>query len=289
MPLSSKSSVNRASKKKGGGLGNVGVASKRQQEKRNASSKKWVNIGDGDSVVLRVLDVGEDFKDVYVHRVPFERENGSVYYLDVPCLDQDEDGTPCPGCADDLQRRYKFYANSIVRDWEDPETGKVADTLMILSGGIMLAKALNKKHQRHGLDNRDIVIEREGTKKQTVYEVDWADEENTPLTSNDKKLAKDKYDFTYYTKLPDFDDFYTPPSQRDKDDDDVDYKKSAKRDSAFKRKRDDDDDDDDDDRPSRRSKTSGRKPKSGLAGLKARKQEEDEESSSPKKRRKVRR
>jgi hypothetical protein len=265
-----------------GGLGRVAQAAAKQK-----GDKLWVSIDDGDRAVLRVVDVDSDFKDVFVHRVPFERENGSVYHIDVPCLDQDEEGVPCPGCKDGIERRYKFYTNVIWRDYKDPDGGRAAkpkDVLAIYSGGITVAKALNKKHQRYGLQNRDIVVEREGVKKNTKYDVDWADDENTPLTPADKKLIEGKFDFKRYIEPPDYDDFYTPPGERDNNSDgDPDYEESTRRQSPFKGERKTN-------RSSSGSRTTARskpssgtdKPKAGLAALRASKKAPEGKSSTGK-------
>lgn len=272
--------------KRGGGLGRVAEAASKQR-----GDKIWVNVDDGESQVLRVVDVDDEFKDVYVHRVPFERDNGSVYHIDVPCLDQEENGTPCPGCADDIERRYKFYANVIWRDYKDPDAGKAAkpkDVLAIWTGGITIAKKLNKLHQRRGLQNRDILVERDGVKKNTRYDVEWNDESNTALSSDDKKLIANKYDFKRYITPPEFDDFYTPPNERDKDSDEDDAgigERARSRPSPFKGER-----------SKTTSRTSGsgsktaarkpssstEKPKAGLAALRSKKAQEGKSSSGGK-------
>lgn len=222
----------RKQRKRSGGLGRVSEAASRQKGKR-----KWLKLDDGDVVTLRVVDTGEDFKDAYVHRVQMEREDGSTYYADVPCLDQDEKGVPCPGCKDDLDRRYKFWANVIVRDWEDEETGKVADSLMVWGSGITIAKRLDKLEARHGLINRDIEVERSGsTMKNTKYEIEWATDENAPLSDADRELIKDKADLTRYVKPPEFDDFYKAPGDRNKDEDDEDVGSQALKRNTFKRR-----------------------------------------------------
>lgn len=250
----------------GGGLGHVAKAAQRAKER--SRSKKWLRIDDGEIATLRILDRGEEFRDAYVHRVPFEREDektGKVYtyHSDVPCLDQDEDGTPCPGCRDDLERRYKFWANCIVRDWKEEDDSEPKDTLMILAGGIRLGQALDKKDARCPLDERDIEIEREGVKKNTKYTVEWAeDSERAELSSADRKLAEGKHDLSRYSKPPEFDDFYKSPSERfkgDDSDDDTDRgSESVRRGSAFRREKGS-------------VKQNGDKPKTGLAALQARK------------------
>lgn len=259
----------------GRSLGNVDTNIKRSAKRYKTAG--WVKIPDGESAVVRVIDVGKDFRDGFVHPVDFERKGGKTFTRDVMCLDQDDDGTPCPGCRDDLDRRYKFWCRVIEREApKENDSGKTIgyeDEVKILSSGKRLVGALNKKHKKRDLALRDIEIEREGKGWDTDYSVEWVDEEDNPLTDEDLKLIEDSdVDLDRYTTIPDFDDFYELPD-RDGDDDDEKPGERAKRGSPFagrkssSRKVDDDDDNgDDDDRPRRRS--SGRKP-SGLAGIKA--------------------
>jgi hypothetical protein len=230
-------------------LGNVSAAAKRADERREAGGKRWLKLDDGEQVVVRVVDVGKDFKDAYVHRVPMTSQGDDgetkTYHADVPCLDQAEKGVPCPGCKKGLDRRYKFWANVIVRDHEDEE-GNTEDTIMILSGGINLARKLGKMDAKHGLRNRDIEIEREGVKKKTRYEADWADEEDVPLSDADEALIEKRHDIDRYCKIPDFDDFFKTPRERNADDDDDDDTgaKSVRR-NILKRERSDNGDGED--------------------------------------------
>lgn len=252
-------------RRSGGGLGRVAAAAARQKGKA-----QWLKLDDGDVYVVRVLDVGEEFKDAFVHRVPMEREDGSNYYADVPCLDQDDKGTPCPGCKDDIDRRYKFWCNVIVREFED-ESGAEKDTLMIWSGGITIAKRLDKLDGRFGLGNRDLEVEREGsTMKNTKYEIEPATDSNEELSDEDRAFLEKRHDLKRYTTPPEFDDFYVPLSERNKDDDDDDSgAKSVKRGSAFKRrKKEDEDDEDEKPRTASRRRKPAATEKSGGASLK---------------------
>jgi hypothetical protein len=262
MARSSRRTVDR---KRKGTLGRVAAAAAKQKGKI-----QWASWDDGDVLVLRVLDAGENFQDAYVHRVKMDKDGGKDHYFaDVPCLDQDDKGIPCPGCADELPRRYKFWTNVIVRDWED-DSGEEKDTLMVWSGGITVAKRLDKLDARFGgLDKRDIEVEREGKgKNDTKYEVEPASDSNEPLSDDDKLLAKKSHDLARYTEPPSFDDFYVPPSERDRDDDDDDVgEQSKRRGSAFKRRSKSDDDDGDD--GARRTSTRRRSSKSSKPQLKS--------------------
>lgn len=204
-----------ASSRRGQALGAKG------EEAAKGRGKDWLSIPDGETAVLRVLP--ETFEEVYVHRTPIEVDQGKktvTKHYDVPCLDQDEDGVPCPGCADEVERRYKFYVWVIVRDVEEEGSRKSSDKLMVWSGGVKLFKKLNMKHKSKGLQNRDIEVSRSGERFETEYEVEWATEKNEPMSTNDKALAKKVKSLDFYTTAPEYDKFYEPPGQRGKEDQD---------------------------------------------------------------------
>jgi hypothetical protein len=268
-------SSRKTKKARSGGLGNVAAAAARQGK----GKAQWVTIDNGEVVQMRLLDTGKDFKDGYVHRVAMEGDQGTVH-VDVMCLDQKDKGVPCPGCKDELDRRYKFWANVIVRDHEN-ESGDEEDTLMVWSGGINVAKQLDKMAARRSLLNRDIEVEREGLKLKTTYSVDWAQDEDVPLTDEDEKLAENKVDLSRYTTIPEYDDFYTPPWERNRDDDDDDDRPKK---SGFARRKKTDEDDDDDE-PKQRSSARRRPSSTSKAkrGFTPRKQNSDDDEPSRKK------
>ena len=78
--------------RRSGGLGRVAEAASKQK------GVIWLKLDDGDEVQLRVI--ASEFKDAYTHRVPdhVEDEKGKSreYMSDVACLDQDDEGIPCP-------------------------------------------------------------------------------------------------------------------------------------------------------------------------------------------------
>jgi len=206
---------------------------------------RFVNVGDGNTIVVRAFDTEKYFKDGWVHPVQFERKDGSTYTMDVRCLDPDDEGEPCPGCRDDLDRRYKFWLLVIVRDApKENKAGKVIgeeDQVRILSGANRLVKALNQKHKRRNLDRRDVEISQDGEGFEVQYEVEWATDEDVPLTRADKKLIEDADDvieaFDRYTSIPSEDDFYEPPGF-DNDDDEEDVgERSLRRGGVFDRER----------------------------------------------------
>jgi hypothetical protein len=204
-------SSRRSSKRTGrssGGIGSVKKAEEQQKRRAAARDRKWLKLEDGDEVVARLFPLEEFWKDGFVHRVKMDMKNGKSFFVDVMCLDQDGKGIPCPGCKDEIQRRFKFWVPVIVRDYED-DSGKVADTVMIWASGITIAKRLNKMEERHSLAKRDIVIARSGsTKDDTEYDIDWEDEEDIPYSAKDKKLMEAAPDLKRYTQIRDYDDFY---------------------------------------------------------------------------------
>jgi hypothetical protein len=245
----------RRSGRSSGSLGHVAKAEKQQKARAAARERKWLKLEDGDEVVVRLFPSEEFFKDGFVHRVTMEVKGGRTIYPDIMCLDQDDDGEPCPGCKDELQRRYKFWVPVIVRDGEDENK----DAVMVWSGGITIAKRLNKMASRHDLSKRDIVVARSGsTKDDTEYDIDWEDDEDNPYSSDDKKLMEQAPDLTRYTKIPEYDDFYKPLGDGDGDGGDV-GEQSRQRGNPFLKRKKTDTDDDNGDRPKSRRRSSASK------------------------------
>jgi hypothetical protein len=279
-PRSRRAATAKKPERTGLGGGSVDKFLNRPKRKR---SNRFVPIGDGDAVVVRAIDTEEYFADGPVHPIQFERKDGSTYTVDRRCLDPDDEGEPCPGCRDDIDRRHKFWMVVIWRDAPlENKNGKVigeADQLRLLSGGSSrLMKALNAKHKRRDLARRDIEVAREGDGFDTQYEVEWATDEDVPLSRDDKKIIADGEDiyeaFALYTAIPDEDEFYDEPKFSNDDDDDDDpgersrrrggvFGKTRKGRASSSRRQKDDDDDDDEPKPkgiaaARRAKSNGK-------------------------------
>lgn len=255
----------RAKRKKGGGLGRVAEAAAKK------GKTDWVKWEDGDVKYVRVVG---PWVDAYTHRVKMTRDDDSSFHADVPCLDQDEKGKPCPGCAEDLDRRFKFWTNVIVRGDEDAsEKADQRDHMAIWSGGITVAKVLDKMDAKKGIKSRDLEVEREGSgKNDTSYDIDWATDDEEPLSDEDEQLVKSKlFDLSRYAEPPDFDDFFEPRKRKDDDDDEDSGNESLRRRSAFNKRKRNDDDDDEDESPRRRRSSSGKSKKTGLGSMKAKK------------------
>lgn len=265
-PSGSGTSTRRRKKaEESGGLGNVD-ANLKQHEARNKRAE-FVKLDDGDTVIARVIDVDSAFKDGFIHPVPHKGRKGSTYYKDTMCMDQKDEGKPCPGCRDELEKRYKFWTRVIVRGDEDAKDAEEReDCIKILSGGPMMIKQLNKKHKRHGLQNRDIEITREGKKLETTYEIEWYDDEDVPLTEEDVELIEnDKTDLMRYAGIPKSEEEFFGLEEDDDDDDEDVAERTRKRGSGFGERRSKkgssrrsvkDDDDEDDEPPVRRQRRS---------------------------------
>jgi hypothetical protein len=270
----------------GSALGNVD--SNIDRPSKRYKKDEFVYFGDG-AVIGRIVDTGKAFKDGYVHPVEGKAKSGKTYTRDIMCLDQDDEGVHCPGCQDDLDRRYKFWTRFIVRDAEKVNAkGKsigYEDRVMLLSStSKRLLTAINKKNKKYDLAMHDIEIERSGKDFDTQYEVEVLDTDDpTELSKADKNLVENsEIEIKKYTKIPEFDEFYESDNNDD-DDEDV-GEKSKRRGSSFgSRKKkavrdddeDEDDEDEDDDEPAPRRKKSK---SSGLGSIKTK-------SSSSKQRR----
>lgn len=302
------------------GLGNVDSILARQAEKRAAGRTGWVKVSDDEEepTIIRAFDVSEGmFRDGYIHQVEFEidvedrKRRGKTKTItirrDRMCLDQDEEGEPCPGCRDELERRFKFWLPVVERDAPVvTDAGKVTgykDRVALLSGGSRLVAVLNRIQKKKGLVNQDVELTKSGEGFNVQYAGDA--QARSPLTDDDKQMIKDfdaKKKLDRYTEVFDFEHFFDPPGkQDDDDDDDADVgERSRRRGSSFgprpgrgraASQRDDDDSDDDEPRQRRRrssrSQAGERKPGTSLRGLG--KQEEDEPAPRSSRRRPPRR
>lgn len=284
------------------GLGKFKEIKDRQAEKRAAGRTSWVKVSDeeDDPTIVRAWDP-ELFREGFIHQVEWEREvedrkrPGKMKTIKIRrdrlCLDQDEDGEPCPGCRDNLERRYKFWLPVIWRDAPvevDGKTKGFKDRIALLSGGQRLGDVIDRIQRKKGIKNADIELSKEGEGYNVQYHGDALDKE--ALSTEDKALIKDfnaDKILDKYTEEFDFDSFYEEPWKQDKDEDDDDGddddvgERAKRRGSAFpsrsgrksssrSQKDDEDNDDDEDDAPrQRRSSRSqaGRKKPGGLANL----------------------
>jgi hypothetical protein len=183
----------------------------------------WPNLrNSGDTIQVRFLEQGEDVKVAWVHEYKKPNVNKSFF---TPCLDQSDEGNPCPGCELGIKRKFQGYINVIQRNspqlkrGEDGravknETGQYVvesykDEIGVWVQGITVFEDLADKDITYrGLTTRDFKITRRGSGLNTKYVIEPAVDEDgnanaTPLTADDQELIKEKYDLDkeYLTPL----------------------------------------------------------------------------------------
>lgn len=211
------------------GFKSVRGASAAIQARRDAAGSGlppalYFSIGDGETATVRFLEEGDGITWIWVHEVPIE---GRQWGRQVPCLDQDDEDEPCPGCERQLKRSFKGFINVIwsnapvyKRDKEgklvkvDNEKIKVGekDQVALLTSGVRLFENLDEIDSKYkGLRSRRFDIKRKGVKLNTQYVVSPEDVDSgkQPFTDEEKTLEADKYDLSEFTKIPSYDDFMT--------------------------------------------------------------------------------
>lgn len=180
----------------------------------------YFKISDGDSAVVRFLepDPSENDGKVYwcwAHELP---PRGKQKWGDnVACLDQKDDGTPCPGCEAGLGKSFLGFVSMIWRDapvYGTKGDGKTdwskvvgkEDRIAVWERGIQTFEELDGKDATYkGLTSRDFRITRRGSSTDTKYSIDPADPDGgpKPMSEADAKLKGTK---------PDMKQLITPPS-----------------------------------------------------------------------------
>lgn len=160
--------------------------------------------------VVRFLEQGDDVQWAYVHEInPVPGKVAKV----TPCLNQEENGTPCYGCEQGAKRLIKGWINLIVRDApvylkdaqgvpvKDPISGQnkvigQADEVQVWNSGTTLFTTLAQKDRTFkGLMSRDFTVVRTGAGFDTAYSIEPTDADGgpQPMSENDRKLASEKY------------------------------------------------------------------------------------------------
>jgi hypothetical protein len=178
----------------------------------------------GDSATVRFLEQGDDVYSYWYH--DFSHVNPKEgWKTKVPCLDQEDEGKPCPGCRDDMPRRFQGLINLIWRDaplYKRDEDNRVVkkngeyvvdsyeDQIAVWEAGIEVFKQLAKKDVSwNGLASRDAEVTREGLKLNTKYYVEPADLDSGPtdISKEDEELVENKYDLEQVARFADADHF----------------------------------------------------------------------------------
>jgi len=195
------------------GFASVREAGKDIEARKNAASEDfpdrvYFKIEPDTSAVVRFLEQGDEVKWAWVHEVPVE---GRSWGDKVVCRDQDEEGRrigeSCPGCEQDLKRAFRGVVNLIWRG--GGETGEDIDAMWI-SGPRVFVDTLDPLETAYrGLASRDFTVTRKGSGRDTAYSILPTDPDGgaQPLSASDKKLAKEKFDLTYYVEPPSYDEW----------------------------------------------------------------------------------
>jgi hypothetical protein len=177
----------------------------------------------GEEAIVRFLEQDDDIAWCMMHEIPVE---GRQWGKNVPCLDQDKDGTPCPGCERDMDRRFKGFINliwfnapvfkrdnenKIVKDrLNDPVVIAEKPQVAVWNSGIRLFEELDEINANFkGLMSRHFKIKRKGSGLDTKYVIvpEDIDSGPQPMTDEEQKLAAEKYDLNSFTKPGSYDDF----------------------------------------------------------------------------------
>lgn len=183
----------------------------------------WFKITSNQEAIVRFLEEGDDIFWAMMHEIPVE---GRGWGINVPCLDQERDGSDCPGCERDLPRRFQGYINiiwydapiykrdgdnKVVKDrMGDPVVVDHKPQVAIWSSGIRLFEELGEIDANYkGLKSRRFKVKRKGEKLDTKYHISPEDPDSgpQPLTDADKKLIDAKYDLAEFVKPSTYEDF----------------------------------------------------------------------------------
>lgn len=195
------------------------------QARREAAgpSALWLRINDGEEAIVRFLEQDDDIYWCNVHDVPVADRK---YGKDVPCCNQKNDGTLCPGCERDLPRKFKGFINVIWFDApvfkKDSENKLVKDDnnkpiivghkpqVAVWGSGIRVFDDLDEANANYrGLRSRRFRVRRKGVKLNTTYKISPEDVDSgpQPFTNEEKELEKKKYNLNDFIKPPSYDEF----------------------------------------------------------------------------------
>lgn len=203
--------------------------SQRAAQSAGSISADYFKIDGGTYAIVRFLEQGSDLVFADVHRIPVI---GRTMPMDLICLDNNDDGTPCPGCQHEVpkvaRRVTKGYMNLIWRDgpvyerneFGSPKKDSAGKPIIIgRADGVFLWKCsgdvftdiVAKDSAFKGLSSRDCKITRVGSgMNDTKYSIDPADIDAgpQPMTIADRALAAEKsYNLAEITTPLSYQDF----------------------------------------------------------------------------------
>lgn len=197
------------------GFGALATAKKdidQRQSEGGGGFVKYFRIGDGETAIVRFLEEGDSVACGWVH---LEKVPGRSFPLQIPCIDQDDEGRrnlgkDCPGCERELDLKFRGKINLIHRDcpvqekvgpkkWET--TGH-QDQVVVWDVSFTVLQDLQEKDADYkGLRSRDFKVKRIGTEFDTKYYISPADADGgpQPMSATDKELEAEKYDLNELT------------------------------------------------------------------------------------------
>lgn len=204
---------------KGWGTVEQRAAEAAEQQKRWAeSSKPQLWISEGERAIVRFLEQGPEVNTYFVH--PYRSQAGK--YTTFSCLNQDDDGTRCPGCEAGMKRQLKGVFNVIQRQrpvlrmdsnghaMKDSNQQYIVDghqdAVVILTLPETTTNLLREKDVKYnGLMSRDVEIARTGTKF-SPYNVEPADIDSgvVPMSDADQVLVANKHNLDEFMQSPTF-------------------------------------------------------------------------------------
>jgi hypothetical protein len=169
--------------------------SARMAQQSTGSGMRFFGIDNGQTVHVRFLEQGENVSFFWTHQLP--KKPGQTFGDSVMCLDQDDQGLPCPACARGKNRSPRVAINLIwfdaprfereQRPGEDfPRIKRDANNKPIINGvedcvatwncsqqvGGRLDTLHNDALQHGGLMMGVYRVVRRGTGKNTAYDID---------------------------------------------------------------------------------------------------------------------
>lgn len=249
-----------------GGIREEAAASRaRREAATSGGSFDYFALEDGETAVVRFLEQGDDRNPIVYCKVHTLPHPDRPYGEDVVCLDQENEGEPCPACdyegknQDKIRKRkFKGFINLIWRDgpvYKKDENKRLVkpkqivgqmDGLFVWSSGIQLFEQLDELDEAFkGLRSRDFKVKRTGKKLDTKYTIQPYDPDAgpVPMSSADQKLDAEKTDLTPLVTPMSYDDMAKKlggrPSGRERssgsgEDDNVFMRDSGR--SAFSRR-----------------------------------------------------
>lgn len=180
----------------------------------NETRADYFRMVAGDICVVRFLEQGNELAYAIMHKIPTPN---SEWGRDVLCLDQNEDGTPCPFCQSEFKgirgRSTKGFLNLIWRGGPvlkkdengRPEKGPNNQYIVVgYADAVWLWKCTKTVFTQikgvdtgfRGLMSRDFRIRRQGSgMKDTIYFIEPAEVDGgpQPMMVADMALAQNKY------------------------------------------------------------------------------------------------